>query len=188
LALLNRQFDNARQQCREAQRLFQGDWELQLLAAQIEFFDRRFDTAEPLYRDLIAKERSGEPGFSGAAIRFLSAVGFIRRNSGDDSGGKALLEEARHLDQQGLQVAPDNPRLLCSLAADFAALGHVESALYELNKAVAAGWIDYRSLSLDPRFDSIRETKQFKEILAYLTDVVKRMDAKATIRAMTNNS
>jgi len=175
-ALFRRDFGSARQQCQEAQRHFQSDWELQLLAAEIEFFARRFDVAEQLYRDLMAKERTGEPTFAGA-IRFLSTVGFIQRMAGHESEGRILLEEARACDLKGVAVAPDNPWLLYSLAADCAALQEGDSALHELENAIAAGWIDYHSLSLDPRFDSIRETARFKKIFLHLTDKVKQMDA-----------
>ena len=188
LALLNRQFDRARQQCEEAQRRFQGDWDVQLLAAEIEFFDRHFDTAERLYRDLLARKHDGELSFS-SAIRFLSALGVIRRQPGDQSRGRMLLEEARDLDLTDLHVAPDNPTFLYSLAADSAALGQNKEAIQQLQKAAVAGWIDYRFLSLDPRFDSIRETAQFKEIFLHLTEKVKAMDAAAIGRtAVASNS
>jgi len=81
------------------------------------------------------------------------------------------------LDLTDLEVAPDNPRFLYSLAATYAALGESNQALQWLEKAVAAGWIDYRSLSLDPRFDSIREAGQYEKIFLHLTDKVKAMDA-----------
>ena len=181
LALLNHQFDKARQQSQEAQHQFPNDWDVQLLVAEIEFFDRRFDTAEWLYSDLLTKKHDGELSFS-SAIRFLCAVGFIRRQAGDESGGKTLLEEARNLDLQDLQTAPDNPTFLYSLAADYAALGQEEEAVRQLQKAVRAGWIDYRFLSVDPRFDSIREIPQFKEIFLQLTKKVKTMEANTAGR------
>jgi tetratricopeptide (TPR) repeat protein len=187
LALLNRQFESARQQCQEAQRHFQGDWELQLLAAEIEFYARRFNAAKGLYEELAVKHRAGEPAFAGS-IRFLSALGFIDQLAGNKSEGQALLEEARALDVKDLKIASDNPRLLFSLSAGSAALGNTDDALRELRKAVDAGWIDYRSLSLDPRFDSIRETKEFKEVFLHLTDKMKRMDATAVGRNATANN
>jgi tetratricopeptide (TPR) repeat protein len=186
LALFHRDFGSARQQCQEAQRHFQSDWELQLLAAQIEFFARRFDVAERLYRDLLAKERAGEAYFAGA-IRFLSAVGLIRESAGDKAQGRVLLEEARALDLEGVAVAPDNPWFLYSLAADCAALEEVDSALHQLENAIAAGWIDYRSLSLDPRFDSVHGTPRFKKIFLHLTEKVKWMDARAAGRTAAGN-
>jgi serine/threonine protein kinase/tetratricopeptide (TPR) repeat protein len=186
LALFHRDFGSARQQCQEAQRHFQSDWELQLLAAQIEFFARRFDVAERLYRDLLAKERAGEAYFAGA-IRFLSAVGLIRESAGDKAQGRVLLEEARALDLEGVAAAPDNPWFLYSLAADCAALEEVDSALHQLENAIAAGWIDYRSLSLDPRFDSVHGTPRFKKIFLHLTEKVKWMDARAAGRTAAGN-
>jgi tetratricopeptide (TPR) repeat protein/TolB-like protein/tRNA A-37 threonylcarbamoyl transferase component Bud32 len=187
LALLHGEFENARKQCQDAQSRFPGDWELQLLTAETEFYARRFDTAERLYRELAVKQRTGDPTFSGA-IRFLSALGFVRRSVKDESHGKALLEEARTLDRKDLQVAPDNPRLLYSLAADYAALGETDPALRALQNAVAVGWIDYRSLSLDPRFDSVRETQEFKDIFLHLTNKVKAMDASSAGRTAANSS
>jgi hypothetical protein len=89
------------------------------------------------------------------------------------------MEEARAFDLRDLRVAPDNPTFRYSLAADCAALGETDEALDQLQKAVAAGWIDYRSLSLDPRFDSIRKTARYKEIFIHLGNKVKTMDAAA---------
>ncbi len=187
LALFRGDFENARRQCQEAQRKFPGNWELQLFAAEIEFYARRFDLAERLYLDLIAKQRTGNTDFAGA-IRFLSAAGFARHVASDEATAKALLEEARAVDIKDLEVAPDNPRFLYSLAATSAALGETDQALQQLQNADAAGWIDYRSLSLDPRFDSIREAPLYKEVFLHLTDKVKTMDAAAVGRSAANNN
>jgi len=176
LELLQCHFQEARGQCKDAQLQFPNDQQPQLLAAEIEFFARRFDVAERLYRDLLVQDRAGAPNFAGS-IRFLSALGLIRRLAGEQAQGDALLEEARALDLKDLKVAPDNPRFRYSLAAECAALGDADTALHELQNAIGAGWIDYRSLMLDPRFDSIRESARFKEIFFNLIDKVKSMDA-----------
>ena len=181
LAFFRGDFTGAKQLCQDAQRRFPGDWELQCLSPEIEFYAGHFDVAERLYRDLIAKHRTGHTYFAGA-IRFLSAVGFIECVAGDKRQGRALLEEARALDLKDLEIAPDNPRFLYSLAATCAALGEQSQALQQLQNAVMAGWIDYRSLSLDPRFSSIRETEHYKRIFLHLTDKVKTMDAVAVGR------
>jgi serine/threonine protein kinase/tetratricopeptide (TPR) repeat protein len=186
LALLNRQFEGARQQCHEAQGRFQGDWELQLFAAEIEFYARNFDSARLLYGELAMRHREGEPAFAGS-IRFLSALGFIDEFTGHTSDGRALLREARALDLKELDIAPGNPRLLYSLAAGTAALGEKDEALRILQKAVEAGWIDHRSLSLDPRFDSIRDAQQYKEIFLHLTDKLRSMNATAAGRVAAGN-
>ena len=89
--------------------------------------------------------------------------------------GKALLEEARWLDEKELLSTPDNLRHLYSLAANYAAQGNSEAAMVCLDKAIAAGWIDYRSMMLDPRFDSIRNNETFKDALSRLISKVQEM-------------
>ncbi len=43
-------------------------------------------------------------------------------------------------------------------------LGEADAALKDLRAATAAGWLDYRLLAMDPRFDSIAKTPQFGTI------------------------
>jgi hypothetical protein len=64
---------------------------------------------------------------------------------------------------------------LYGAAADYAAFGDRDKATAALAAAIEAGWIDYHSMELDPRFDCIRETETFKETLAHLTNKVKEM-------------
>jgi len=120
-------------------------------------------------------------------VRFLSALGFIEKLSGKNSKGKALLEEARALDEKDLLSTPDNLRRLYSLAADNAALGIREAAITSLDKAITAGWIDYRSMQMDPRFDSIRSTQTFKDILTRLTNKVEEMRRGMAGRKLASN-
>jgi hypothetical protein len=145
------------------------------MAALIEFFSRHFDAAEKLYREALASNRSGGVDFMGS-VRFLSALGSIETlSSVHAKQGKALLEEARALDEKELEVAQENSALLYSLAADDAALGNTQPAILRLEQAVDAGWIDYRSIELDPRFDSIRNNQAFKDILIRVTNSVREL-------------
>jgi Tfp pilus assembly protein PilF/TolB-like protein/tRNA A-37 threonylcarbamoyl transferase component Bud32 len=178
LALLKGDFGGAREQCESAQQKFPDDWELKLLQAEIEFYARRFEAAEQRYSELMARESAGKPLMSfSAPIRFNAALGFIRNGRNDQVEGRRLLHEAQALDLNDLKTASDNPRLLYSLAAGHAALGETTQALEQLQCAVANGWIDYRALVLDPRFDSIRETSQFTELSSHLYNKVRSMDA-----------
>ena len=85
------------------------------------------------------------------------------------------MEEARALDDKELVLSPDNLRCLYSLAANYAAQGNSGAAMACLNKAIAAGWIDYHSPMLDPRFDSIRNNEAFKNALSHLSNKVQEM-------------
>ncbi len=148
------------------------------MAALIEFYSRRFEAAEVLYRETLSLDRSGGVEFVGS-VRFISALGFILINKGDIVNGKGLLNEACLLDEHDLARAPHNPERLYSLSASQAALGNSRSAISGLCAAIDAGWIDYRSTELDPRFDSIRNAVEFRETIAYLKQKIQTMKNRA---------
>jgi tetratricopeptide (TPR) repeat protein len=177
-ALLRGDYESAREKCEEARNKYRDNPQPLVMAALIEFFSRHFEQAEQLYREASASNPTGGIDQAGS-VRFLSAIGFIRKYSGHDAEGNQLLEQARALDERELSLAPDNPSLAYSLAADSAALGNPEAAIATLEKAITAGWIDYHSLQLDPRFDSIHDTPPFKDILARLTKRVDEMRRQA---------
>jgi serine/threonine protein kinase/Tfp pilus assembly protein PilF len=174
LALLRGDYDGARKQCETARANHKDDPLPLVMSANIEFFSRKFDAAETFYREAAAKHRQGGVDFSGS-VRFLSALGFIRGSLGAAKEGRALLEEARALDERELQLAPENSALLYSLAASNMALGETEKAFEALNRAVETGWVDYRSMNLDPRFDAVRDTDAFRDVIARLTTKVQAM-------------
>ncbi len=174
LALYRGDYESARKKCEEAREKYADNLQPLMMAAVIEFFYRHFDAAEKLYREACASNREGGVDFLGS-VRFLSALGFIRRHCGAEAEGKALLKEAQTLDEKELSSTPDNLNRLYSMAADYAALGDRENATSALTKAIAAGWIDHRSMELDPRFDSIRDTSIFKDILTQLINKVGEM-------------
>ena len=174
LALLRGDYDGARKQCEMARANYKDDPLALVMSATVEFFGRNFGVAENFYREASAKHRQGGVDFSGS-VRFLSALGFIRGSLGSAKEGRALLEEARGLDQRELELAPENSALLYSLAASNMALGETEKAFEALNRAVEAGWVDYRSMNLDPRFDAVRDTDAFRDVIASLTIKVQTM-------------
>jgi hypothetical protein len=67
------------------------------------------------------------------------------------------------------------------------ALGETEKAFEALNRAVEAGWVDYRSMNLDPRFDAVRDTDAFRDIIARLTTKVQAMLDKVLRRKRLAN-
>ena len=186
LALLRGDYDGARKQCKTARANHKDDPMALVMSANIEFFSRNFDAAETFYREAAAKHRQGGVDFSGS-VRFLSALGFIRSSLGSAKEGRALLEEARTLDQRELQLAPENSALLYSLAASNMALGETEKAFEALNRAVEAGWVDYRSMNLDPRFDAVRNTDAFRDVIARLTNKVQAMRDNVLRRKLLAN-
>jgi serine/threonine protein kinase/tetratricopeptide (TPR) repeat protein len=172
--LLRGDYETARKQCAEARKKYKDNPQPLIMAAVIEFFARNFPVAETLYQEAAATNRTGGLDFFGS-VRFLGAMGFMEAANGHARQGKAFLEEARAMDEADVSAAPRNSERLYSLAADSAALGSQETAVDYLNKALSTGWIDFRAMELDPRFDSIRDTKAFKDILTRLRKKLEDM-------------
>ena len=188
VALYRGDYQTARSQCEQARMKFKDNPQPPMMAALIEFFNRHFDAAEKLYRQAVASNRSGGVDFMGS-IRFLSALGFIEQLSpAHAKEGKALLEQARALDKKDLETAPQNSTFLYSLAGDEAALRNADAAILSLKRAVEMGWIDYRSIELDPRFDSIRNNQDFKDILTRLTNSVRELGRQMPSRKLALNT
>ncbi len=133
---------------------------------RIEFFSRNYHAAEPLYSEL-AKGKSTGGIASYGGMSSASALGRIRQALGDDVGARTILSECltRELD---LIQSSKNAAALYRIAAIEASLGEVDAATRHLQAAVDAGWIDNRSLQLDPRFDAIAADPRFHEIISIL--------------------
>jgi tetratricopeptide (TPR) repeat protein len=152
LRLLEGNFEAAREICRTHPAARGG---LAEIAAQIEFFDRKFEVALELYRSLIKANPNGGGSFYGA-MTYCSAAGRAKQALGEISEARRVLEDCLVRERANAENAPGNPEALYRLAAVEASLGMTEASLSHLRQSVALGWVDYRSLNLDPRFDLLR--------------------------------
>jgi tetratricopeptide (TPR) repeat protein len=174
LALLQGDFATARKISAENWTRYRDFAFSEEMAAQVEFFLRNFPEAEKLYQELASKDPNGGGSFYGA-VSYQSALGRLRLAAGDERDGSRILEEQLKSELEALGSAPSHPEILYRLAAIESSLGKVEPALEHLRAATEAGWIDYRSLKLDPRFDSISARPEFTKINAKLEKAVQTM-------------
>jgi TolB-like protein/Tfp pilus assembly protein PilF len=174
LTLLQKDFATARKIATENWQRYRDFAFSEQMAAQVEFFSRSFVEAEKLYQELAAKDPNGGGGFYGA-VSYRSALGRLQLVAADENSGKKILEDALNQEMEDLHSAQHHPEILYRLAAIESSLGRVEPALEHLRAATKAGWIDYRSLSLDPRFDRISKDPEFKKIIANLSASVEAM-------------
>jgi tetratricopeptide (TPR) repeat protein/tRNA A-37 threonylcarbamoyl transferase component Bud32 len=149
------------------------------MAAQVEFFSRNFPEAEKLYRDLAARDPDGGGSFYGA-VSYQSALGRLRLGAEDVENGTRILQEHLHKELEALASTPQHPEILYRVAAIESCLGRLQPAAAHLQKAAEAGWTDYRSLEIDPRFDGLRETPGYKTIF---TAMVTRVTSLRTATA-----
>ncbi len=164
LRLLEGDFDGARELCRENLHRYRDYGFAKQMAAQVEFFARDYLEAQRLYSELSQSDAAGGGTFAGS-ITYRSALGRIRYLRGDESAARSILSEELTRESAALEAAPSHPQILYRIAALESALDEKELAFRHLSAAIDAGWLDDRSLRLDPRFDLIRGDPRFPAIL-----------------------
>jgi serine/threonine protein kinase/Tfp pilus assembly protein PilF len=171
LWMYHQDFARARKTADEALERYRDHFYPRQMLAIVKLFQRDFSGAEEDYRKLLESDRKGGTDFY-CCVSNLSALGFLRMQAGDTHAAEQLLAEAENNQTMALSKAPRNRELLYDLAAIHAAMGKREEGFDILHRALMAGWIDHRALSLDPRFDSIRDDQRFTTILKGLAQKV----------------
>ncbi len=136
----------------------------QQMGAQVEFFTRHFPEAQKIYARLSQTAPDGGDQFFGA-LSYKSALGELLLRAGEGEAGRVLLGERLTQLQKIRETATGNSQILYEMAAIEATLQEPDAAIGHLAAASAAGWLDHRSAQIDPRFDGIRATVQFREII-----------------------
>jgi serine/threonine protein kinase/tetratricopeptide (TPR) repeat protein len=179
--LLRGEVEAAREICLTRFRNTNDLGEMAQVAAQIEFFARNYAAAEELYTNLARIDAGGGGSFYGA-ITYQSALGRIKQALGSHNAANRLLQESLEHERAMFNRQPGNSETAYRLAAVEAALNLSDVALQHLQQAAALGWIDYRSLQKDPRFDSLRSTPELKAFIDGLSARVAEMKNKANAR------
>ena len=179
LHLLRGEFDLARQICVDHIRSLNELGEMAQVAAQIEFFDKKYSAAQELYEKLAKSDAHGGGAFYGA-ITYQSALGRIKQESADQAAAEALLRDSLERETDGLKRQPSNPEAAYRLAAVEASLNLSEAALRHLQQAVSQGWLDYRSLQKDPRFDALRSNPELTTLIDGLSAKVAELKNNTT--------
>jgi serine/threonine protein kinase/tetratricopeptide (TPR) repeat protein len=142
------------------------------MAAEVEFFGRNYEKAEAFYNELSMTEPDGGSLFYGR-VSYKSALAWMRLIV-NPKDGRTKLQACLMDEQTTLKSAPRDPDVLYRLAALEASLGNEDASLVHLNDAFQNGWLDYRSLELDPRFDGLRELEGYTK---FVSVVSTRVDA-----------
>jgi tetratricopeptide (TPR) repeat protein len=168
LRILQGDFQTARNLCRA------GKWNQsdlgdgKAIAAQIEFLSRDFATADRLYSDLAAADPEGGGAFYGL-MSYESALGRIKLARGQTENGNHLLRRCLQRERAAVAREPENPEAFYRLAAVESSLGELERGLDYLEMSMKLGFIDKRSLLIDPRFDALHTNPRFARIIQNLS-------------------
>jgi tetratricopeptide (TPR) repeat protein len=179
--LLRGEFERAREICLTRFRNTNDLGEMAQVAAELEFFKRNYVAAEELYTRLVKADAYGGGRFYGA-ISYQSALGRIKQALGDHDAAAPLLQESLERAHAAFDRQPGNPDAAYRLAAVEASLNLTEAALQHLRVAAALGWLDYRSIQKDPRFDSLRANPELDTFTDGLSARVADMRHNAQAR------
>ncbi|MEY2482983.1 MAG: eukaryotic-like serine/threonine-protein kinase [Verrucomicrobiota bacterium] len=174
LRLLQNNAEAAREIFRSVQKDHGDLGETAKLGAQIEFFARNFKLAESLYGELATIDPDGGGSFYGS-VTYESALARTKQALGDNESARVLLKACLEKETVAVDREPSNPEAIYRLAAVEALLGKSEASFSHLRKASQAGWLDYRSFQMDPRFDSLRQHPKFDTIVKELSAKVADM-------------
>ena len=188
LKLLAGDSNGARQIC-QAQLLHYPDAPIaREFAALVEFFSRNYPEAERRYAELAEKDPLGGGRDSTyGAVDYHSAIARLKIQAGDESQARGVLLEVKSAAKRKLAAAPFDPQILYRLSAAEAMLDQTEDSLRDFKTAIDAGWIDYRSPRLDPRFDSISQSPSFNTILSDLAATVARLGRQSSAASPLTN-
>jgi tetratricopeptide (TPR) repeat protein len=181
LRFLRGEFEAAREICRTSFRNINDLGQMAQVAAQLEFFSRSYEPADELYSKLIKSDADGGGSFYGA-ITYQSALGRIKQAFGANDEATQLLSDSLAAETAAFKLQPRNSEAAYRLAAVEACLNQTDSALQHLRQAIALGWLDYRSLQRDPRFDSLRTSPELDTLIDGLSAKV------AELRSNTNRN
>ena len=179
LRSLNGDFAGARALLAQHSSSYQDHVYTKQITAQVEFFARNTPEAERLYKELADQDPDGGGGFYGATS-YRSALGRLQFATGNKDRGERILKEALEKESQLLGQAPHHPEILYRIAAIESSLGHIETAATRLGEAFSNGWIDYRSLEMDPRFDGLRPNSSYQEIFGRMRKHVASLRLEAS--------
>jgi len=177
LLLLRGEFEAAREICQTRFRNLNDLGEMAQVAAQVEFFSRHYAAAKELYSKLIKSDEHGGGLFYGA-VTYQSALGRINQELGATDEAAQFLQQSLATETEGFRIQPRNPEAAYRLAAVEACSNQTEAALEHLRQALALGWLDYRSLQKDPRFDSLRTNPELDTLIDGLSAKVAELRSK----------
>lgn len=83
---------------------------------------------------------------------------------GDDYTKRGKFHEGLKIDQQLVQLRPQDPTTLYNLACSYALTKHYERAVAVLDEAIDQGYRDFKWLVKDPDLRALRQHPLFRQI------------------------
>jgi TolB-like protein/Flp pilus assembly protein TadD len=130
-------------------------------AARTELFSGHDEKAQEYYQKSGGGPVDLRYVYSGGPVD----LGYIYWKAGRTDEAKKLFQENLDRLQKRLEQGDESDGIRASMAETYAVQGNKKEALGWLQKAVDAGWRDYRYISRYPLLENIRDDARFKRII-----------------------
>jgi TolB-like protein/Flp pilus assembly protein TadD len=173
--LVQGRYDQAKAYCRKA--LLNSPDNVYALrdAGRVELFSRNYARAKQYY-----KQAMKIPSLEMNKIIPLAGLTYILRKTDQQQESKQMFNQCFALANRLLEAGNECWQIPYHIAAINAIDGNKEEAYLLLQKAVNAGWRNFRIASIDPLLEDLREDDRFKRILdevkVMVDDMRKRVE------------
>src|SRR3989440_3483189 len=103
--------------------------------------------------------------------KFLEALQIL----GDDYTRRGKFQEGLRIDEQLVQLRPQDPAMLYNLACSYALTKRFEQAVTILDQAIEQGYRDFKWLIKDPDLHNLRQHPLFRKIQVKIRAVQIRL-------------
>ncbi|HJT82141.1 MAG TPA: protein kinase [Chthoniobacterales bacterium] len=182
LKLLQGRLDEARILFNQRVGEYSGFHNTRWFGAQLELFARNFSKAQDLYSEILKADPNGVSAEQYGKIGGMSGLARSKMGLGDANAANDLLRRCIAHDEAELVKSPKHPEILYRLAANRAMQGNAGPALAYLKASIAAGYIDYRSIQSDPRFDGLTDSVEFQKIVSELAANVANLRQQSAVK------
>ncbi len=135
------------------------------LAAYAEFLSANYSRAEEYYDKMMAIDSTWG----------CSSLGYIYWKTGRKDEAQRMFSLALRNDEDRLEQGNEDPDILVDMAEVNAVLGKKAEACELLQKAIDAGWRNYRYAEVVPFFENLRDEDRFKQMMASVKAKVDEM-------------
>ena len=109
------------------------------------------------------------------SIAYLTSLGYVLWKMGQVEEARKILTRDLRRAQKQLEEGNESPGIPFDVATIYAIQGNKAEAYRWLQKAIDAGWRDYRWALIDPKLENLRNDEKFKEMMAEMKAKVDEM-------------
>jgi len=77
-----------------------------------------------------------------------------------------MYQEGLAVDEQLVQIRPDDPIVLYNLGCSYSLLGHIDKAYRSVKKAINCGYSDFKHLLQDEDLSNLRKDRRFQQFIS----------------------